>query len=155
VLIKRWTHSARIFLVQMANQQVGKPDGVNSGSELAQSHRVTDERFADETFASGPTDLAIAADSAKLIVLWVADLGQTRRKRSFAFAIPFGRHGLSQSFVGTQMVVTPQPGGRAVLLPSPGMGWRLGGFLLHHSVKLFVCAVVLGTSRASKFHPNA
>lgn len=48
----------------MANQQVGKPGGVNSGSELAQSRRVTDERFADETFASGPTDLAIAGPKA-------------------------------------------------------------------------------------------
>ena len=58
------THGAGIFLVQMANQQIGEFDGVNTASELTQSHRMTDEGLADKTFAPSPTDLAIAADSS-------------------------------------------------------------------------------------------
>src|SRR5579862_1350090 len=155
VLIKGRTHRASIDLVQMSNQQIYKSDRVNARPEFAQSHRMTDECFADKSFASSPTDLAVAANLANLIVLWISDFGQTRRECSLIFAVPFGRHGLSQGFVGTQTIVTAQPGCRAMLLPAPGASRRLSSFLLHHSMELFVCAIVLGAGWSGKFDTNA
>src|SRR6516164_2355159 len=114
MLIEDWTHGSLIVLVEMPDQQVRKLNRMNTEFEFAESNLLTDESFTDKTFAPGPADLTITAYPTDFKPRTIADVRQARRKPTSAFAISFARRGLSQCFVRTDLVVTPQPASTAM-----------------------------------------
>ena len=155
MLIKNWAHCTDVLQVQMSDQQIGKSDSVNTRLEWFEPDELTNEGFADKALASSPSDFPVAAYPANLITRSIMYFGQARRELSPAFAVPFGRQGLSQCFVRTFVIVAPQPTCAAVLLAAPCVSSGLGGFSFQDPMKLFVRSILLWTGRPDQFDADA
>src|ERR1044071_4690384 len=69
--VHRWSHCARISLMQMANQQWSKVDDLDSSPEWPESDALADEGFANKSAAAAPFDFAIATHLSLLPSVWI------------------------------------------------------------------------------------
>src|SRR5690349_6389076 len=103
------THRASVLVMQMANQQTGVVNSVDTAAQLLQAHALFDEGFADKSFATPPANLPIAADLSHLVARRVLEGRQCGRKAPPALAIKLGWCFLPQRLVRSQVVVAVKP----------------------------------------------
>jgi hypothetical protein len=147
------SHAARVRIPKLANQQAGKTSGIYSPAPEPQTNRISDEGFANKSFAPPPFDLPVAPYSAHFPLFRIHQhyLPGLRRPA----AINLRGHPLSQSFVGPNPVVNRSPSVGAPLLSARMLRSRSGRLGLEDSMHLLVPAVLFWVSWSDKFDANS
>src|SRR5579859_888760 len=147
------THSSRIGVPQLPDEQASKVDRPLASPLWFQSHWITDEGLPHEPLAALPFDLPIGANPARGPTLSI-DQHRTAPQPCFG-TIHLRGCPLPQGFVRPNPIVSLYPPVQAPLLRSQmarGRPRRLG---LEHAVHLLVRPVLFGMSRRDEFDSNA
>jgi hypothetical protein len=153
VPIKSRTHCTEIVFVEVPNEDVGEVYGMNASAQLLQCNALLHKSFSNESPSPFPANFSVASDLAHLVVLWILGQRKCIGKTSPTFAIEPNRSFLSQRLVRTEVVVATQPEGGPMLLPTTGLRRKMSSLFFHHTMKLFVRTVVLGTGWTRQLYP--
>ena len=150
--IRRRTHSSRVRLPQLADQQSREVDLALSSALGFQPYRIPDERFPHKALPPLPFDLSVAAHSTHSPVRAIAQSCAPRV--TWSGTIDLRRRSVLQSFVRTNPVVDVHPTVGAPLLRSPmARGWACR-FGLEHPMHLLVGSILFRMPRRNEFDPN-
>ena len=147
VAIDRRTQTARILVMQLAQEHMIKGDAPDPAPLAAQAQQMPDEGLADKTASALPADFPVAANPADGPSGGIP--GWLRSPVEAAAAVKMaGWRGLGQSLMRAGFIVMPQPAGRARLLGGATGGGRAGRVRLKFTMPLFMRAIVLRAGRA-------
>ena len=155
VAIDYRTHASGVGIVQMADQERTKIDGVDAQLEWFESETTAHEGFADKTLPPAPLDLAVAANLTLWPRAWIAQQDLAAGSPPASSAIPLDWQFLAKRLMRSNPIVGIDPTGGAMLLPLARDRRRVSRLRLEHPVHLLVTAVVFGMARPRQLHPDA